>query len=135
MSRWLRFADLVFRDIAAQERCPDCGGKLRPSQVEARVVQQVELIDRPVEIVEHPSAACRCSRCRKNVYAPLPLAVEKGRLAGPNLTGLGGLSQRCASLGPGGVLPGFSRLFRAPALGRRSNASKNPPTDSTEEPY
>ena len=70
------------------DRCPDCGGKLRPSQAEARVVQQVELIDRPVEIVEHRSAACWCSRCRKNVHAPLPPAVEKGGLAGPNLTAL-----------------------------------------------
>ena len=70
------------------DRCPDCGGKLRPSKADARVVQQVEMIDRPVEIVEHRSAACWCSRCRKNVYAPLPPAVEKGGLAGPNLTAL-----------------------------------------------
>lgn len=68
--------------------CPDCGGQLRPSAAKARVVQQVELIDRPVEIVEHRSEACWCSRCRKNVYAPLPPAVDQGGLAGPNLTAL-----------------------------------------------
>jgi len=70
------------------DRCPDCGGKLRPSKGDARVVQQVEVIDQPVEIVEHRSEACWCSRCGKNVYAPLPAAVEKGGLAGPNLTAL-----------------------------------------------
>jgi len=68
--------------------CPDCGGKLRPSQAEARVVQQVEMIDRPVEIVEHRSEACWCRRCQKTFYAPLPPEVEKGGLAGPNLTAL-----------------------------------------------
>lgn len=68
--------------------CPDCGGQLRSSAAKARVVQQVELIDRPVEIVEHRSEACWCSRCRKNVYAPLPPAVDQGGLAGPNLTAL-----------------------------------------------
>jgi transposase len=70
------------------DRCPDCGGALRPGQAEARVVQQVEIIERPVEIIEHRSEACWCRRCRKNVYARLPPAVEKGGLAGPNLTAL-----------------------------------------------
>ena len=70
------------------DRCPDCGGQLRPSQAEARVVQQVEVIDRPVEIVEHRSEACWCRRCQKTFYASLPPEVEKGGLAGPNLTAL-----------------------------------------------
>ena len=70
------------------DRCPDCGGKLSPGRAEARVVQQVEVMDRPVEIIEHRSEACWCCRCRKHVYAPLPPAVEKGGLAGPNLTAL-----------------------------------------------
>lgn len=69
-------------------RCPDCGGQLQRSQAEARVVQQVEVIDRPVEIVEHRSEACWCRRCQKTIYAPLPPEVEKGGLAGPNLTAL-----------------------------------------------
>ena len=70
------------------DHCPDCGGKLRAGRAEARVVQQVEVMDRPVEIVEHRSEPCWCSRCRKHVYAPLPPAVAKGGLAGPNLTAL-----------------------------------------------
>jgi transposase len=70
------------------DHCPDCGGKLRPSQADDRVVQQIEIIERPVEIVEHRSKACWCPHCRKNVYASLPTAVEKGGLAGPSLTAL-----------------------------------------------
>ena len=33
--------------------CPDCGGMVRPAAAPARVIQQAELIGRPVEIVEH----------------------------------------------------------------------------------
>jgi transposase len=70
------------------DRCPDCGGKLRSSKADARVVQQVEVIYRPVEIVEHRSEACWCPRCQKTFSSPLPPEVEKGGLAGPNLTAL-----------------------------------------------
>ncbi len=70
------------------DRCPECGGKVRPSKADDRVVQQVEVIERPVEIVEHRSQACWCPRCRKTFYAPLPAVVEKGGLAGPTLTAL-----------------------------------------------
>ena len=70
------------------DHCPDCGGKLRPSKADDRVIQQIEIIERPVEIVEHRSKACWCPHCRKNVYASLPTAVEKGGLAGPSLTAL-----------------------------------------------
>jgi transposase len=69
-------------------RCPDCGGKVKPSRSDDRVVQQVEIIERPVKIVEHRSEACWCPHCQKAFYAPLPPAVEKGGLAGPNLTAL-----------------------------------------------
>jgi transposase len=68
------------------DRCPDCGGKLRPGRAEPRVVQQIEVLERPVEIVEHRSEACWCRRCRKTFHAPLPPAVEKGGLVGPGLT-------------------------------------------------
>ena len=34
-------------------RCPDCGGALSARRKETRVVRQVELIERPIEIVEH----------------------------------------------------------------------------------
>jgi transposase len=70
------------------DRCPDCGGRLRKSRQPDRVVQQVELIERPVEIVEHRSPACWCPSCRRHVYAPLPPAVANGGLIGPHLTAL-----------------------------------------------
>ena len=71
-------------------RCPDCGGPVSVRPQEARVVQQVEIVERPVEIVEHRVEACWCRRCRKVVHAPLPAAVRKGGLLGPQLTALVG---------------------------------------------
>jgi len=70
------------------DRCPECGRKVRPRRADDRVIQQVEIIDRPVEIIEHRSEACWCPHCRKTFYAPLPPEVDKGGLAGPNLTAL-----------------------------------------------
>ena len=67
-------------------RCPDCGGPVSVRPQEARVVQQVEIVERPVEIVEHRGEACWCRRCRKMVHAPLPAAVRKGGLRGPQWT-------------------------------------------------
>jgi len=68
--------------------CPDCGGMVRPAAAPARVIQQAELIGRPVEIVEHQAGALECVRCGKIHDAPLPAAVEQGGLIGPELTAL-----------------------------------------------
>jgi len=70
--------------------CPDCGGSLSSRPRETRVVQQVELADRPVEIVEHRAEGGWCRRCKKVVHAPLPPEVQKGGLLGPELTALVG---------------------------------------------
>ena len=70
--------------------CPDCGGAVRPRRKKTRVVQQVELIEKPVEIVEHRAEGCWCRRCRKVVYALLPATVQRAGLVGPELTALVG---------------------------------------------
>ena len=57
-------------------RCPDCGGPVSVRPQEVRVVQQVEIIERPVEVIEHRGEGCWCRRCRKVVHAPLPAAVQ-----------------------------------------------------------
>lgn len=70
--------------------CPDCGGPVSARPKEARVVQQVEIAERPLAIVEHRSEGCWCRRCRKVVHPPLPSVVQKGGLLGPRLTALAG---------------------------------------------
>ena len=68
--------------------CPDCGGALKNAQQEPRVVQQVELIEKPLRIEEHRAYAYWCPRCQKFHYAPLPDEVRKGGLVGSRLTAL-----------------------------------------------
>ena len=70
--------------------CPDCGGRISDRPKETRVVQQIELAEKPVEIIEHRAAGFWCRRCKKVVYAPLPAAVQQGGLVGPELTALVG---------------------------------------------
>jgi transposase len=71
------------------DACPDCGGELLFSrQAEPRVIQQAELVAKPLRITEHRALAYWCPHCRKVHYAPLPGAVEKTGLFGPELTTL-----------------------------------------------
>lgn len=70
--------------------CPDCGGQLTPAKKPPRIIQQVELAPRLVEVTEHRAGAFYCRRCGKVHYAPLPAAVEQGGLLGPELTALVG---------------------------------------------
>jgi transposase len=70
--------------------CPDCGGAVTRRRHRTRIVQQVELNPNPVEIVEHRAEGGWCRRCKRTVYAPLPAAVERGGLLGPELTALVG---------------------------------------------
>lgn len=71
------------------DACPDCGGELLFSrQAEPRVVQQAELVAKPLWISEHRALAYWCPHCRKVHYAPLPAAVERSGLFGPKLTTL-----------------------------------------------
>ncbi len=66
--------------------CPDCAHALEASPREPRIVQQVEVVDKPLRVEEHRAFAGICHRCGKIYHAPLPEAVEKGGLLGPRLT-------------------------------------------------
>jgi len=66
--------------------CPDCGGKLQEVENAARVVQQVEVVKKPIHIEQHTGLCYWCEHCQKFHYAPMPAHIEKGRLIGPRLT-------------------------------------------------
>jgi hypothetical protein len=71
------------------DHCPDCG-KLEEADATPRLIQQVELSDKPLRIEEHRGLPYWCAKCRKLHYAPLPAEVVKAGLAGPRLTALVG---------------------------------------------
>jgi transposase len=68
--------------------CPGCGGPLRRNGGCATVVQQVDIASPPLRIEQHTSPEYWCVRCAKGYHAPLPLAIAKGGLVGPELTTL-----------------------------------------------
>jgi transposase len=68
------------------QRCPDCGGRLKRLPDKERVLQQVEIVPRPVRIVEHRAGSYRCTRCGKMHEAAIPPQVRRSGLMGPNLT-------------------------------------------------
>jgi len=65
-------------------RCPHCGGAVRPLKVPPRVLQQVELVKKPVIVTEHRAFACQCRSCGRIHYGRLP----PGGLMGPQLLAL-----------------------------------------------
>jgi transposase len=68
--------------------CPDCGGKLRPLEDPAKVLQQVEITAAPTIVTEHVASAYWCVHCQSLHCAKLPETVEKAGLFGPRLTAL-----------------------------------------------
>ena len=68
------------------KRCPDCGRRVKRAKRPPRVVQQMELVEKPVMIHEHRSLAYECKKCGRVHYAPMPSDVKKGGVAGPRLT-------------------------------------------------
>ena len=69
-------------------RCPKCGGAVRPLALPPRVVQQVELVKKPVIVTEHRAFACECRKCGRIHYGRLPPGLLAGGLMGPRLLAL-----------------------------------------------
>jgi len=70
------------------EACPMCGGVLQNARRRPRIVQQVELIDKPVHVAEHRALMYWCPCCQRHHEAVLPPEVVKAGLVGPRLTAL-----------------------------------------------
>lgn len=74
--------------LYALKQCPDCGGALRPGPKPARVVQQVELVQKPVVVTEHRALSYWCPHCLKAHRTELPAHVRAAGLVGTRLTAL-----------------------------------------------
>jgi transposase len=72
------------------DQCPDCGGSLADAAEAPRVIQQVEIREKPLRIEEHRGRAYWCDHCQKVHYAALPREVQAAGLLGPRLTALVG---------------------------------------------
>lgn len=76
--------------------CPCCGGKLVDSDEPPKVLQQVDLETRPIQVEEHQRRTQQCTACKKTHLAPWPEDLQKAGLVGPRLTALiGYLKSAC----------------------------------------
>jgi len=80
--------DIDFTILYTPSGCPDCGGPLEDTDHEPRVVEQVEVIKRPLRVTRHEAPWQRCSCCATEVQSALPSDVVKAGLAGPRLTAI-----------------------------------------------
>lgn len=69
-------------------KCPECGGPLRPGEKPPRIVQQIELVEKPVIVTEHRAFCSWCPHCRKLHHAQLPADVRAAGLVGCRLSAL-----------------------------------------------
>jgi transposase len=68
------------------KHCPDCGSELEECSEPCRVIQQVEVVEKPLFVTEHRAPLCWCAHCRKFQQARLPAEVVAAGLVGPRLT-------------------------------------------------
>lgn len=71
------------------DACPDCGGPVEvDAQDPASTFQQIEVVAKPTEAIEHQSLRCYCATCQKTHTCPIPPEVRKAGLCGPELTSI-----------------------------------------------
>lgn len=70
--------------------CPCCGGGLHDTEEAGRTIQQVELMQIPVQVTQHTAQGQWCPQCRKTFVPTMPEELRKAGLVGPRLTALVG---------------------------------------------
>lgn len=68
--------------------CPCCGGELLLSEQPDKVLQQVELLELPVQVSEHRRTTQYCRACDQHHCPPWPEDLVRAGLVGPRLTAL-----------------------------------------------
>ena len=68
--------------------CPDCNGVLELQADGIVKVQQVELVEKPIEVTEHTSYTFWCVNCQKFHTTQIPGEIKNSGLCGPRLMAL-----------------------------------------------
>ncbi len=68
--------------------CPDCNGVLELQSDGMETVQQVELVEKPIEVTEYTSYTYWCENCQKFHTTKIPDAIKNAGLCGPRLMAL-----------------------------------------------
>jgi transposase len=66
--------------------CPDCNGEVSVIEGEPRIIQQMELTEKPLIKIEHQSYPVWCAKCCKIHYMPFPPEIYKEGLFKERIT-------------------------------------------------
>ena len=94
------------------DHCPVHGTALTPSPTVKEVMQQAELVLKPVEITQHELRGSWCARCQKWHWPELPANVKAAGLMGPRLTALAGYVKSKMHVSYTGVADFFDEVLR-----------------------
>ncbi len=91
------FGDLQIDKTVPHElqACPHCQGEIRRNGMIEERFQQVEIVLPKFEVTEHVCPEYWCESCKKACKAPMPMAVQRGGMAGPTLTTLVAFMKGC----------------------------------------
>lgn len=77
------------RTLHAPCRCPRCGSRdLEPLPEPVQTFQQAELVQKPLEVLEHVVQRCRCHHCNGLAEGSLPDHLQRTGLVGPRMMSL-----------------------------------------------
>jgi transposase len=79
-----------------------------------RVIQQVELLEKPFVITEYRARRYRCRRTGRIVTAPLPMEVVKAGLLGPRLSAWVAYQKGACHMSYGTIQRALADVFRLP---------------------
>lgn len=94
------------------DHCPVHGTPLTPSPTVKEVMQQAELVLKPVEITQHERRGSWCARCQQWHWPELPAHVQAAGLMGPRLTALAGYVKSRMHVSYTGVADFFDEVLR-----------------------
>jgi transposase len=115
--------------------CPDCSTRLRRSDDAPRVVQQVEIVERPIRVAEHRARAYWCPSCEKTRCAPIPAPILRAGLVGPRLTALTAHFKGPCHASYSTVQRFFGDVFRFPISRGQLRNIVGKVTDALERPH
>lgn len=82
-------AQIDHRLVHELRHCPvDASHRLVPVADQRKIIQQVELVEKPFVVTEHVAQGYWCEGCQCHHFAAFPPAVQAGGLCGPRLTSL-----------------------------------------------
>ncbi len=117
------------------EECPCCGGRLVDGEQPPRVLQQIELPVKPVQIEQHDSQPQWCAQCEKTFVPQFPDDLRRAGLVGPRLTALVGFLKGACHMSYSSIRKYFRDVMGVPISRGMLRKLVGKVTASLADPY